>query len=114
MAVDVAENELLLRCACGDRMAHVAWLIHEPDDSLGNNLKGEQDDWYLMIGLDCRFGFWRRLWTSLKYAFWPSSLTAMRYHGYSELVLRNEDIDRLNEFIVTRRLPAALHSQTAG
>lgn len=100
MTTGIDDNEFLMRCSCGDHIEHVAWLIHEPDDSRGNNLKGEQDDWYLMTSLDPNFGFWRRLWTGLKYAYRPRLL---RYSGYSELVLRNEDVDRLSEFIRQRR-----------
>ena len=70
-------------------LCHVAWLVHEPDDSRGNNLKGEQDDWYLTVMLD-HFPFWKRLSTGLRYIFAPLSL---KYGMTAELVLRSEDIE---------------------
>jgi hypothetical protein len=100
MATNLKDNEFLLRCSCGDRIEHTAWLIHEPDESRGNNLKGEDDDWYLMSGLELSFGFWRRLWVGFRYVFLPSSIN---YYGYAELVLRNEDVDALAAFIKRRR-----------
>jgi hypothetical protein len=105
MPINLEDNELLLRCACGDRTEHVAWLIHEPDDSRGNNLKGEHDDWYLHVALDPRRNIWERLWLAIKYVWQPWKTY---YIGYAEIVLKNEDIDALMEFVVARRLPSAL------
>ena len=102
--INVADNEILLRCSCHS-IDHIAWLIHEPDDSRGNNLKGEQDDWYLSVMLDY-FPFWKRLTTGLRYIFAPLSLN---YGMTAELVLRTEDIDRLVEFIEKRR--GAVHDR---
>ena len=93
MSTEIRDHEFLMRCNCGDRMEHVAWLIHDVDPKHG-------DDWFLMTSLDRRFGFWRRLWTGLRYAFRPRSL---RYYGYSELVLTDADVDGLAEFIRRRR-----------
>ena len=109
VGTDLNENEFLLRCACGDRTEHVAWLIYEADDSRGNNLKGGGDDWYLHVALDPRRNIFRRLWLALKYVWQPWKTY---YVGYAELVLRNEDIDKLQEFIVTRRLPAELAARS--
>lgn len=105
MPTQIADNEFLMRCACGDRAEHIAWLIHEPDNTMGGQkLKGEHDDWYLFTSLDLRFGFWRRLWVGLKYIFRP---TKLRYYGYSELVLRTQDVADLEDFIMRRRNPTA-------
>jgi len=103
MPVNVPDNEIMLRCACG-HSDHTAFLIHEPDDTRGNNLKGEHDDWYLSVRLD-HFHIWKRLRMALRYAFAPHTIT---YGTTAELVLRSEDVDKLCEFIVTRRLPGAL------
>lgn len=100
MPTEINDNEFLLRCSCGERMEHVAWLVHEEFESRSANLKGEDDDWYLMTGLDLRFGFWKRAWVAARYIFKPRSL---RYFGYAELVLRNADVDKLAEFICRRR-----------
>lgn len=100
MPTQIDDNEFLLKCACGDRIQHVAWLIHDPNDPRGNNLKGYDDDWYLITALDRNISFWRRILTAIKYIFRPKNL---RFYGYSELVLRNEDVDRLAEFITQRR-----------
>ena len=91
-------NEIILRCACGDRIGHVAYLVYEPDDSRGNNLKGEQDDWYLSVSL-APAPFWKRLWLALKYVWRPRW-----YIGYSEIVLRTIDVQRLSSFIQARCL----------
>jgi hypothetical protein len=96
--INVAENELLLRCSC-HAPEHIAWLVHEPDNTRDNNLKGENDDWYLSIMLD-HFGFWKRIRKGLQYIFWPESF---RYGMTAELVLRSEDIDKIAEFITLRR-----------
>lgn len=95
------DNEIQMRCSCGDRINHVAWLIHEPDDSRGNNLKGEHDDWYLMMALEPRFEFWRRAVIAFRYLFGLQ----VQYWGYAELVLRTEDIAALEDFIAKRRNP---------
>ena len=96
--INVADNELLLRCSC-HAPAHVAWLIHDPYTERGNNLKGEQDDWYLSVMLD-HFGFWKRLRIGLRNIIRPRTIEC----GMSaELVMRTEDIDKLKEFIERRR-----------
>jgi hypothetical protein len=94
----IKDNEFLLRCACGDRTEHVAWLIHDPDACSG--LRGEHDDWYLHVALDPRRNVWRRLWLAAKYVWQP---WRTRYIGYAELVLRTDDIAELEEFISRRR-----------
>jgi hypothetical protein len=102
--INVAENELLMRCSCHSA-EHIAWLIHDPDESRGNNLKGEHDDWYLSVMLD-HFSFWKRVRKAFRYVFAPQTI---KYGMTAELVLRTEDIDKLYEFILVRRaLPAAL------
>jgi hypothetical protein len=97
MPTQVAKNEFLMRCSCGDRVEHVAWLIHE--DDRGNNLKGEHDDWYLMAALEPRFAFWQRLSVAFRYLF----RMRVGYWGYVEIVLRNQDVDDLAGFITSRR-----------
>jgi hypothetical protein len=82
-------------------MEHVVWLIHEPDDSRENNLKGEFDDWYLMASLEPRYSFWQRLSVALRYLF----KRRVKYWGYVELVLRTQDIAALEDFIARRRNP---------
>jgi len=101
--INVADNELLLRCSCHSA-EHIAFLIHDPDDSRGNNLKGENDDWYLSVMLD-HFTFWKRVRKALRYVFAPQSI---KYGMTAELVLRTEDIDKIAEWICVRRLPSAL------
>jgi hypothetical protein len=96
--INVAENELLLRCSCG-AAEHIAWLVHEPDDTRGNNLKSEHDDWYLSVMLD-HFSFWKRVRKAVQYIFHPSSI---RYGMTADLVLRSEDVDKIAEFIQKRR-----------
>lgn len=103
--INVAENELLLRCSC-HTAEHIAWLIHDPDTSRENNLKGEQDDWYLSVMLD-HFTFWKRVRKAVLYVFKPN---AIKYGMTAELVLRTEDIDKIVEWICVRRLPGALHA----
>ena len=49
--INVRDNELLMRCSCWSS-SHIAWLIHEPTEERGNNLKGIDDDWYLSVTLD--------------------------------------------------------------
>lgn len=99
MTTGIEANEFMMRCSCGDRVEHVAWLIHEPDDSRENNLKGEFDDWYLMLALCPRYSFWQRLSVAFRYLF----RLEVKYWGYVELVLRNKDMDALAEFICRRR-----------
>lgn len=98
MPTNLDDNELLLRCSCGSK-EHIAWLTYEPEFSRGNNLKEAEDDWYLAIGLD-RFGFWKRQRIAFNYLFRPH---ANRFGAYIELVLKNDDVDKLADFI-TRRL----------
>lgn len=98
MPVGLEDNEMLLRCACHSA-DHLAFLVHEPDDTRGNNLKGQDDDWYLSILLDRR-PWWRRVVLATKYVLG----VRVRYGAYAELVLRNEDVERLASFITRRRL----------
>jgi hypothetical protein len=100
--INVADNELLMRCSCHSP-DHIAWLIHEPDDDRGNNIKGENDDWYLSVMLD-HFRFWKRLRTGLRYIFAPHTI---KYGMTAELVLRTDDIDKVHDFIARRRALAS-------
>lgn len=97
MPTELEPNELLIRCSCGVSVEHVVWIIHDRDDP-------EHECWYLMTSLDRRFGFWRRLFTGIKYAFRPGRL---RYYGYAEVVLRNEDADAIAAFIAKQRALSA-------
>lgn len=97
MPINVPENEILLRCACYSG-EHFARLIHEPNDSRGNKLKGEDDDWYLSVMLD-HFRFWKRLKMGIRYIFNPLSI---QYGMIAEIVLRTEDIAQLRDFLSTR------------
>lgn len=97
MPVNLRDNELLLRCACHSD-DHIAFLIHEPDDSRGNTLKGEDDDWYLSVLLDPVQPWWRRLWRALR----PRD---GRFGIYAEIVLRDDDVRRLAAFIDRRLGP---------
>lgn len=92
------DNELLMRCACHS-LDHTAMLTYWPDDERGNNLKGEDDDWYLSISLDY-FTFWKRVKKALQYVFAPRSLD---YGVHTELVLRNSDIDEIIRFMQEKR-----------
>lgn len=94
MPTDVKDDELLLRCACGNLSSHVAWLIHDKEG------RPEHDTWLLFTSLDPRFGFWRRALTALRYIIKP---TRLRYYGYAELVLYNDDADALVNFIQKNR-----------
>ena len=96
--INLEDNELLLRCSC-HASEHIAWLIHEPYDSRGNNIKGEHDDWYLSVML-AHYTFWKRVRKALQYIFRPNSI---RYGMTAELVLRSEDVDKIAEFISRRR-----------
>lgn len=97
MPVDqgIDENELSIRCTCGDRMQHTAILVYNPSGDVDM-----PDDWFLMVSLDRRFGFWRRFTTALRYLFRPMTL---RYGGYAELVLTNEDAEKIAVFICKKR-----------
>ena len=97
--IGLEDNELLLRCSCGSK-DHIAFLIHEPDDSRGNKLKEEDDDWYLSVLLD-EFPFLRRLRRGLVYIFAPHRL---RLGMYMELVLKNQDMDAIVAFISRRKI----------
>lgn len=95
MPTEIEPNELLIRCTCGDRIAHVAWLIHNIEET-----NRQFDSWYLMLSMDPCFGFWRRLKTAASYLFRPRN---HRWAGYAELVLRDADVDAMAEFVCRRR-----------
>lgn len=97
MPVNLRDNELLLRCACHSS-DHIAFLIHDADDSPGD-LEGEADDWYLSVLLDPIQPWWLRLWRAL----WPYD---GRFGMYAEIVLRRDDVRRLAGFIDRRLGPA--------
>lgn len=95
--INLADNELLIRCACHS-VEHHALLVHEPADSRGNNLKGEEDDWYLCVALNDR-GFWHRLRKGICYIVAPRRL---KCGMYAELVLTNADAGWIAKFITER------------
>lgn len=97
--INVDKNELLIRCSCGSK-DHVAWLIYEPDDSRGNNLKAVDDDWYLSMTFD-HFGFWKRVRKAFAFVFRPLSI---KFGMSTELALQNEDVERIAAFIVEQRM----------
>lgn len=96
--INLEENEILMRCCC-HASDHMALLVHEPDESRGNNLKGRGDDWYLSVSLDQPL-FWRRVVKAMQYVFYPRRI---RYGMYAELVLTSDDVDRVASFIIDRR-----------
>lgn len=91
--INLDDNEILLRCSCYSP-DHIAFLVHEQWSSRGNNLKAEDDDWYLSIMLDPIKPWWKRAWR----AFFPCK----RYGQYAEIVLTNQDVQRLADFIKKR------------
>jgi hypothetical protein len=100
MPTGLEVNEFFMRCAC-HASDHCAMLTHEPDSARGNNISGVDDEWYLSVRLD-QFGFWKRFRTGLRYIFSPYSI---KYGTSVEIVLRNEDIAALEDFIMRRRNP---------
>ncbi len=68
-------------------MDHFATLVYEPDDSRGNNLKGETDDWYLTIKLES-FTFLKRVRVAINYILGREK----RYGQYTEICLNTEDV----------------------
>jgi hypothetical protein len=101
MPVNVASDEILLRCAC-DNLKHIAYLIHDPDERYKGedwHLQGERFNWYLTITLNAPRTF-DRIRQAARYIFAPHTV---RFGNYVALALRNEDMDRLAEFIETRR-----------
>ena len=101
MAVNVAEDEILLRCAC-DNLKHIAHLVHDPDNRYkGENLHLQREccTWYLTVTLNAP-GIFDRIRQAARYIFAPHTL---RFGNYVELALRDEDVDRLAEFIEMRR-----------
>jgi len=101
MAVDIADDEILLRCACGN-LQHIAYLIHDPHrrhDGRDCHIQNERFDWYFTITLNAPRTF-ERIRQAARYIFAPHTF---RFGNYVELALRNEDVDRLAEFIEARR-----------
>ena len=101
MPVNIANDEILLRCAC-DNLKHIAYLIHDPDERYKGedwHLQRERFNWYLTITLNVP-GIFGRIRQAVRYIFAPHSL---RFGSYVELALRNEDVNRLAEFIESRR-----------
>lgn len=97
--INIEENEILMRCSC-HASGHMALLVHDPDESRGNNLKGCGDDWYLSVSL-VQHSFWRRVGKSFQYVFCPRRI---RDGMYAEsIVLTNDDVDRVASFIIDRR-----------
>lgn len=76
----------------------MAMLVFDPDTSRGNNLKGLDDDWYLSVWLD-HFNFWKRLKLGVQYIFAPRSI---KYGMSAELILKNEDMEKIASFIQQR------------
>jgi hypothetical protein len=108
MPINLNDNEILLRCACG-ASDHIALLTHDADDPRDCNLKGVEDDWYLSVMLD-HFRFWKRLRLAARYLFAPQTI---KYGMAAELVLRNEDVEKLAHFILTRQFAKAIGAANA-
>jgi len=101
MPVNVANDEILLRCAC-DNLKHIAYLVHDPDNRYKGvdwHLQRERFNWYLTITLNAP-GIFDRIRQAARYIFAPHTV---RSGNYVELMLWNEDVDRLAEFIEMRR-----------
>jgi hypothetical protein len=100
MPVNVVDDEILLRCACGN-LKHIAYLIHDPSDRYDGgdrHLQKERCNWHLTVTLNTP-GFFDRIRQAVRYVIAPHTL---RFGNYVELALRNEDMDRLAEFIEVR------------
>jgi len=97
MPTIINKDEIILRCACGDKMDHFATLIYEPWDDQGNNIKGEHDDWYLTVRLD-KFHFWKRLKVAWKY-LWGIETN----FEYIEMALRNQDMADIAKWIEDKK-----------
>jgi hypothetical protein len=101
MAVNIADNEILLRCACGN-LQHIVYLIHDPDrrhNGTAWHFQGERCKWYFTITLNAP-GTVERVRQAARYILAPHTL---RFGNYVELALQDEDVDRLAEFIEARR-----------
>jgi hypothetical protein len=101
MPVDLVNNEILLRCACGD-LKHIAHLVYEPDKRYKDedvHFRSERINWYLTVTLNSP-GTFARIRQAARYIFAPHTF---RFGNYVEFALRNEDVTRLAEFIETRR-----------
>jgi len=94
MSVIKNEDELIIRCSCGDKMSHFATLIYEPWEDRGNNIKSEHDDWYLSVALET-FSFWKRLKLAWNY-MWNKSTP---YGNFIEIVLTNQDVKDIADWI---------------
>jgi hypothetical protein len=100
MPVNIADNEILLRCACGN-LQHIAYLIHDPNrhhKRADRHFQGERFKWYFTTTLNAP-GILERVRQAVRYILVPHTL---RFGNYVELALRSEDVDRLAEFIEAR------------
>jgi hypothetical protein len=101
MPVNITDDEILLRCACSN-LQHIAYLVYDPDKrhkSVDLHFQGERIKWYFTITLNAP-GLYERIRQAARYIFAPHSF---RFGSYVELALRNDDVDRLAEFIEVRR-----------
>jgi hypothetical protein len=101
MSANIADDEILLRCEC-DNLQHIAYLVYDRDKRRKGpdwHFQGERFNWYFTITLNAP-GIFERIRQAARYIFAPHTF---RFGNYVELALRNEDVDRLAEFIQVRR-----------
>jgi hypothetical protein len=85
------DNEILLLCDCSstEHQLIVRW---DNDDN----------EVFVSVHLANYAGFWKRLWSGLKYVFGYKSC----YGAFDEVILRKEDADRLQKVVdYLRRCP---------
>jgi len=80
------ERELFV-CAC-----------HNLEHQLVLSYFDDERDVYLSVHL-CKHGFFRRLWIAVRYLFGRRS----PYGAFEEIILREEDVNRLNDILSQRR-----------
>jgi hypothetical protein len=101
MPANIADDEILLRCNCGN-LQHIAYLVYDPDKRHKGpdwHFQNERFNWYFTITLNAP-GTLERIRQAARYIFAPHTF---RFGNYAELALRDEDVDRLAEFIEVRR-----------
>lgn len=78
------DNEILLLCDCSsaEHQLIVRW---DNDDK----------EVYVNVHLANVYGFWKRLWYGLKYAFGHKS----KYGAFDEIILRKEDANNLQKVV---------------
>ena len=92
---DIGIRHEYYECSCDsdEHLLRFTYFVDPTDEII------DEPELYLNVFLDTRYGFWKRLWMGLKYAFGYKC----KYGHFGSWIMKPEDLDRLEALLAKYR-----------